>query len=134
MEGRENLKRFTAHTKGRDDGKPGVIEVEPYIRHYGDCNIYSLTPVCTCGLLMELEWIHPYEDRAKLFPAYHDDLMKQRWLCSDAIENAILRFEKENPPLTDEEVEEMWGRLQEDLKKPYKPYVEPPRRYMHFYD
>ena len=130
----EKLKRFIAHTKGRSDGQPGFIEVEPYVRHYSDCDIYSLTPVCTCGLLMELEWIHPYEDRIKFFPDYHDDQMKQRWLGTKAIEDAILKFEKENPPLTDEEAEERLGRFLEDWDGPSTPYVEPPRRYMHFYD
>ena len=44
--------------------------------HHGDCNIFALLPVCTCGLLHDLNGISE-KVRDKVYPKFKDDLLKQ---------------------------------------------------------
>ncbi|MGB0971871.1 MAG: hypothetical protein ACPGVG_13060 [Mycobacterium sp.] len=63
------------------------------LAHDGDCHIYSLSRVCTCGLLHAL-LIATDNDRAEL-PTYATDSAKH-WRSLDALEQAELAVPK--PP------------------------------------
>jgi hypothetical protein len=55
----------------------GFVKNSKIIKHYGDCGIYNaFCPVCTCGLLMDLEMFTELE-KLEVYPDYEKDIIKQ---------------------------------------------------------
>lgn len=120
---------------------------EGVIAHDGDCGIWRLFRICTCGLHHELMIIH--DDAMKIYPKYWDEqdglakidmLMNIEayegglWVgcdeckgeggignipCEQCKGKGVIPFKMPDPP-TEEELEERMKMIQDMFKKPNK--------------